>query len=141
MISVFGIVGSGWLADRIGQRPVATLGYGGSILGIVALFALGSGPNPLLLGLFLLAFGGAMGSRGPVISSLTAQLFEGQVGAVFGLVTIGLGLGGASGAWLAGLLFDLTGGYTASLAVAAAASLAGIAIFWSVPELAGRRRA
>ena len=140
-VSVLGILGAGWLADRIGQRRTATLGYAMSIAGILALLALRDGPDPLFLGLFLLGFGGAMGSRGPVISSLTARLFEGQVGVVFGLVTIGLGLGGAIGAWLAGWLHEATGGYVASLAVAALASLIGIAIFWTVPDLAGRRSA
>lgn len=138
-LSVVGILGAGWLADRIGQRRTATLFYGMSIAGILALLALGGGPNPLLLGLYLLCFGGAMGSRGPVVSSLTARLFEGQVGVVFGLITIGLGFGGATGAWLAGFLHDATGGYGASLTVAALASLGGIVIFWTVPDLAGRR--
>ena len=138
-LSVVGIVGAGWLADRIGQRKVATLGYSMTIAGIAALWMLAEGPHPVFLCLFLLCFGGAMGSRGPVVSSLTARLFEGQVGAVFGMIMIGLGLGGATGAWLAGFLFDLTGGYGAGFAVAAVASLTGIAIFWSVPDLKGRR--
>ncbi len=140
ILSVMGIVGSGWLSDRIGQRKTATLGYGLTILGITGLAALGDTPHPLFLGLYLLCFGGAMGSRGPVVSSLTALLFDGKVGAVFGLIMIGLGLGGAAGAWLAGYLHDLTGGYAASLATAASASLVGIAIFWLIPELAGRQR-
>ncbi|MEM6664331.1 MAG: MFS transporter [Pseudomonadota bacterium] len=139
-LSILGIIGSGWLADRIGQRFTATLGYALTILGIAALLLLQDGPHPLLLGLYLFCFGGAMGSRGPIVSSLTARLFEGQVGAVFGLITIGLGLGGASGAFLAGYLFDITGSYTASLVVAAAASMGGIAIFWTIAELAGGRR-
>ena len=140
-LSVIGIIGAGWLADRIGQRRVATLGYSLTITGIGALLILGQGGHPAFLGLYLLCFGGAMGSRGPVVSSLTAQLFPGQVGAVFGLITIGLGLGGAFGAWLAGYLYDVTGGYAASLATAAAASALGIVTFWALPDLAGRRSA
>lgn len=138
-LSVVGIVGSGWLADHIGQRMTATIGYSMTITGIAALLALGQGPNPVFLSIFLLCFGGAMGSRGPVISSLTARLFEGQVGAVFGMITIGLGLGGATGAWLAGFLFDATGGYTVSLIVGASASATGIVLFWTVRDLRGRR--
>ena len=140
-MSVIGIVGAGWLADRIGQRRTATISYTMTIVGIVALLALSDGPHPAFLAIYLLGFGGAMGSRGPVISALTARLFEGQVGAVFGLITIGLGLGGAVGAWLAGYLYDVTGGYTASLVVAASASFIGIVLFWTVPALAGRTRA
>ena len=135
LMSVAGIVGAGWLADRYGQRRIATLAYSMSILGILALMALGSGPNIWLLSLFLICFGGAMGSRGPIVSSLTARLFEGQVGAVFGLIMFGLGLGGAFGAWVSGWLFDITGGYEAGLLVAISASVIGIATFWLIPEL------
>jgi len=98
LMSVGGIVGAGWLADRIGQRWVATIAYSASILGVAALALLASGPNPILLGLFMLCFGGAMGSRGPVVSSLTARLYGGRVGAVFGMIMLGLGFGGAFGA-------------------------------------------
>ena len=138
-MSIAGIIGAGWLSDRIGQRRTATIAYSFTLTGIIALLVLGQGPNPIFLALFLIGFGGAMGSRGPVVSALTARLFEGQVGAVFGLVTIGLGLGGATGAWLAGFLHDATGGYMASLIVAAAGALGGIAIFWTVPDLRGQR--
>ena len=134
-VSIIGIVSAGWLTDRYGQRRVATLAYGFSILGVVALMALSQGPNILLLMAFLLCFGGAMGSRGPVVSSLAARLFEGQVGAVFGLIMIGLGLGGAFGAWIAGWLFELTGGYTTGLCVSIAASLIGTSMFWIIPAL------
>jgi MFS family permease len=105
----------------------------------VALMALAAGPHPLLLALFLMCFGGAMGPRGPVVSSLTARLFEGQVGAVFGLIMIGLGLGGAFGAWVAGWLHEATGDYRAGFAVAISACLVGTATFWLIPELARGR--
>jgi predicted MFS family arabinose efflux permease len=141
MMSVVGILCAGWLSDRFGPRAIASLGYSLSIIGIIALAALAAGPNPVLLGLFLFCFGGAMGSRGPIVSSVTARLFEGQVGAVFGLITIGLGLGGAFGAWISGWLFEQTGGYLAGFGVAGAASLIGMAIFWVIPEVGqGRRR-
>ncbi len=134
-LSVVGIVSAGWLSDRFGQRWVATVAYSMSIVGIGSLALLSDGPNFLFLAVFLLGFGGAMGSRGPVVSSLTAKLFQGQVGAVFGLIMIGLGLGGAFGAWVAGWLYETTGGYSAGLLVAAAASMIGISIFWLIPAL------
>lgn len=134
-LSVVGIVSAGWLSDRFGQRWVATGAYSMSIIGIGALALLGNGPNLFFLSIFLLGFGGAMGSRGPVVSSLTAKLFEGQVGGVFGLIMIGLGLGGAFGAWIAGWLYEVTGSYSAGFATAAAASLIGMSMFWIIPAL------
>ena len=139
LLSVVGIVGAGWLSDRVGAPMVATIAYALSIGGILALLALGQGPNPLLLGVFLLGFGGAMGSRGPVVSTLTARLFEGQVGAVFGLVMIGLGLGGGFGAWASGWLYEATGDYRAGFGVAILACLVGTATFWAIPELSRGR--
>ena len=137
--ALIGIVGAGWLADRYGRRAIATVSFAGSIIGILALGALSSGPNPLFLGLFMLGFGGAMGSRGPIVSSLAARLFPGQVGAVFGAVMIGMGLGGAFGSWIAGWLYEVTGGYSWGFGVAIAAMLISMAQFWLIDELATGR--
>jgi MFS family permease len=137
--ALVGIVGAGWLADRFGRRAIATATFTSSTIGILALAALGSGPNPWLAGLFMLGFDGAMGSRGPIVSALSAQLFPGQVGAVFGAVMIGMGLGGAFGSWIAGWLFELTGGYSWGFGVAIAAMVIGMAQFWLIEELATGR--
>ncbi len=137
--ALVGIVGAGYLADRLGGRAIATATFTCSIIGILALSALAIGPNPWLLSLFLLGFGGAMGSRGPIVSSLVAKLFPGQVGAVFGAIMIGMGLGGAFGAWVAGWLYEVTGGYDWGFGVAIAAMLIGMAQFWLIEELATGR--
>ena len=137
--AMIGMIGAGWLADRYGRRPIATISFVGTIVGILALAALGSGPNPWLLGLFLLCFGGAMGSRGPIISSLVAKLYPGQVGAVFGAVIVGMGLGGAFGSWIAGWLYEATGGYSWGFGVAIGAMVFGMAQFWLIEELATGR--
>lgn len=140
LISVAGIIGSGWLADRFGQRAVATTAYSMTIVGVIALIALRDGPNLGFLILFLLAFGGAMGSRGPMVSSLCARLFEGQIGAVFGMIMIGLGLGGAFGAWVAGWLYESTGGYLSTYLFTMVMCLTGISLFWVIPEMARGER-
>ena len=93
-----------------------------------------------MLIVFLLGFGGAMGSRGPVVSSLCARLFEGQVGAVFGMIMIGLGLGGATGAWIAGWLHEMTGDYQAAFVFTILISLVGMTLFWLIPELVRGKR-
>ena len=135
-VALAGIVIAGWLADRFGRRAIATATFTGSIIGVAALGGLGfTGPSLLLLALFLLGFGGGMGSRGPIVSSLVARLFPGQVGAVFGAIMIGLGLGGALGAWLAGWLYELTGGYLAAFGAAIVLMLLGMAQFWLIEEL------
>ena len=136
LVALVGIVAAGWLVDRLGRRAIATATFTGSILGVVALAGLGfAGPSLPLLALFLLGVGGGMGSRGPIVASLVARLFPGQVGAVFGAIMIGLGLGGAAGAWIAGWLYEVTGGYLAGFGLAIAVMLVGMAQFWLIEEL------
>jgi MFS family permease len=60
----------------------------------------------------VLLFGGSQGSRGPMISTLATLRYRGaNFGRIYGLIGIGMGLGGFLGAWLGGVLHDLTGGY------------------------------
>jgi MFS family permease len=127
-LTPLGMVGFSWLADRGGRRIAATLAYGCSIAGVGAL-ALVRGPaDELWLWTYVLLFGGSQGSRGPMISTLATLRYRGaNFGRIYGLIGVGMGLGGFFGAWIGGLLHDLTGGYAAvmifsvcSLALAAA---------------------
>ena len=129
-LTPLGMVGFSWLADRGGRKLAAILAYGCSIAGVGAL-ALVRGPgDDLFLWLFVLLFGGSQGSRGPMISTLATLRYRGaNFGRIYGLIGIGMGLGGFFGAWIGGLLHDLTGGYavvmifSACALVLAAASL------------------
>jgi MFS family permease len=125
-----GMVGFSWLADRGGRKIAAILAYGCSIAGVGCL-ALVRGPgDELWLWTFVLLFGGSQGSRGPMISTLATLRYRGaNFGRIYGLIGIGMGLGGFFGAWIGGVLHDLTGGYAAVMIfsvcalVVAAASL------------------
>ena len=121
-LTPLGMVGFSWLADRGGRRLAALLAYGSSIAGVGAL-ALVRGPgDDAWLWLYVLLFGGSMGSRGPMISTLATLRYRGaSFGRIYGLISIGMGLGGFLGAWIGGLLHDLTGGYAAVLIFSAAA--------------------
>ena len=107
-LTPLGMVGFSWLADRGGRRLAAILAYGCSILGVGAL-ALVRGPgDDVWLWLYVLLFGGSMGSRGPMISTLATLRYRGaHFGRIYGLISIGMGLGGFFGAWIGGLLHDL----------------------------------
>jgi MFS family permease len=112
ILTPLGMVGFSWLADRGGRKIAAILAYGCSIAGVGAL-ALVRGPgDDLWLWVFVLLFGGSQGSRGPMISTLATLRYRGaNFGRIYGLIGIGMGLGGFLGAWLGGVLHDLTGGY------------------------------
>ena len=137
-LSIAGMIGGGWLADRWGTRPVAFTTYSMSIIGIMALMILGRGPDPVFLCLFLFFFGTTMGSRGPVVSSLASQLFPGHIGAVMGLLTISYGVGAGLGSWLSGVLFEWTDGYQTGLIVSICILGLSMLHFWFIPALASR---
>ena len=122
LLTPLGMVGFSWLADRGGRRLAALLAYGCSIAGVGAL-ALVRGPgDDLWLWSYVLLFGGSMGSRGPMISTLATLRYRGaHFGRIYGLITIGSGVGGFLGAWIGGVLHDLTGNYTAVMILSVAA--------------------
>jgi MFS family permease len=114
VLTPIGMVGFNWLADRGGRRIAAMLAYGCSLGGLGAL-ALVRGPSDdLWLWLFVALFGCSVGSRGPMISTLVTLRYRGaNLGRIYGLISVGMGLGGSLGAWIGGVLHDLTGDYTA----------------------------
>lgn len=114
MLTPLGMVGFSWLSDRGGRKLAAILAYACSIVG-VGMLALVRGPHDdLWLWLYVLLFGGSQGSRGPMISTLATLRYHGaNFGRIYGLISMGMGLGGFVGAWIGGLLHDLTGGYAA----------------------------
>jgi len=133
MLSVVGILGVGWLSDRFGRLPTVTITYFSSILGVILLILVSGWHSlPLVYG-FVLFFGLMQGARGPIIVTLVALLFPGGgIGAIYGTLSLALGLGAALGSWLSGLLYELTGSYIASFLLAIGGSLAGLATFWLV---------
>jgi MFS family permease len=121
-LTPLGMIGFSWLADRGGRRLAAIMAYACSIAGVGAL-ALVRGPHDdVWLWLYVLLFGGSMGSRGPMISTLAALRYRGtHFGRIYGLISIGMGLGGFLGAWIGGLLHDATDGYAAVMIFSASA--------------------
>lgn len=142
LASIVGMIGAGALAQRIGERRVAMLSYGSTLAGVAALACVPLAAPALFATLFVLLFGTMQGSRGPLVAVLSARHFAGgsQTG-IFGAILLGMGTGGALGAWGSGALFDLAGGYGASLSLSALGAVCGLALFLRVPALGGHPRA
>ncbi len=135
-LSTFGMLISGALADRYGRRLIVCISFLLTIGGIAALFVVGKHGSNVALVAFVLSFGLSQGSRGPIVSTLCASLFSGRgIGAIYGAITLGMGVGAAIGSWMSGVLHDLTGGYEAGFVFAAVCALLGLAQFWWVPAL------
>ena len=136
MMALFGIATTGWLVSRFGSRRVATVTYAMTIMGLLGLSLLMHSPHLILLCAAILPLGLSQGSRGPIVSTLVSRLYPAtSLGLVHGAITMGVGLGGMVGASLSGLLVDLTGGYSASFAIAVMAGGLACSLFWWVKDL------
>lgn len=136
MLSVIGILAVGWLSDRIGRLWSATYSYAFTIGGICALMLISAWPTLLLVYAFVVFFGLMQGARGPIIIATVAKLFPGGgVGAIYGTLSLAMGLGAGLGSWSSAVLYEMTGSYLASFTLAVAGALTGLLTFWAVPSL------
>ena len=121
MLSLGGMVASGWLAGRVGFATTGVVTFSVSLVGLALLAWLAHSPPAFALAAFVALFGISQGTRGPLVATLATREFLGHAaGPVFGCIAAAGGVGGAIGAWLAGWLYDRTGAYEASFALAGA---------------------
>ena len=109
----------GALSDRFGRRPVLATIYAGRIFIFGGLFLIRDNPVAILA---VAVLGGiTMAGTGSMTSALTADIYgRFSVSSVFGLIFLVHQTGSALGSWLAGYLFETTGGYGAAYALACA---------------------
>ncbi len=107
-----GQIGLGFLSDRIGREWVWTIAMSGFVLCYVILLILPQHPTPVLL-YAMVATQGMLGyGTVSVYGAIPAEIFQGkQYGRIYGTLTIAGSLGGGTGPWVTGLLFDQTGSY------------------------------
>ncbi|MFO7964011.1 MAG: MFS transporter [Desulfobacterales bacterium] len=101
----------GYLSDILGRERTKLIADVVAVAGIGALLAVSmvKGPMPLLFGLL---FGMGYGAVAPLIPAVTADIFLGRnFGKIFAVIAVGGGIGGATGAYVSGLLRDLSGSY------------------------------
>ena len=135
MLSIVGNLGAGALAERVGERWVATLSYAASIAGVVMLALAARYPSVVLIAAFAILFGTMQGSRAPLVAVLAARHFPGAMGRVYGMVLLGMGAGAAVGSWASGFLHDLTGAYYAGFGLSILGAIGGLSFFWLVRAL------
>jgi MFS family permease len=131
-----GIVGSvgkilfGHLSDRIGRDRAFTIGMGCAFLGVLSLMGLRTDHGWLLYG-YAVFFGLGYGSIAPIFPSRAADLFQGaHFGRIYGFIAIPGGLGGATGTWLSGKIFDLTASYKIAFLGVLAVFVLIVVLFW-----------
>jgi MFS family permease len=129
VISIFGRILFGYLADVMNRTTVFTSVQVVSAVGVLALLVMRDNSLPWLLYAYALCYGVGQGSRALVLSAISADIFHGKhFGAIFGYFTFSIGLGGAAGAWLGGFLFDVTHSYVIAFWVSLACLIISVLI-------------
>ncbi len=125
----FGVLsrlGSGWISDRIGGLRTLALGSAGQAASL-ALFLPADDRMALLVVAAL--FGLTQGGIVPSYAIIVREYFPArQAGGRIGLALLFTMLGMAAGAWLAGVIHDLTGSYRLAFVNAVAFNIAHLAI-------------
>jgi len=127
VVSIVGRLGFGILADRYSKRLMLAVSTVLVVLGLLV-FAVADSFAVALVGIVLFApgFGGSI----PVRPALLADYFGTKYfGTINGLGALVMTTGGALGPWVAGLLVDGTGSYTAAWWLSAGVTALAIPLF------------
>ena len=131
LLSVVGRIVFGMAADRIGRAASATISYGCTAFGTLSLLTLEIAPHAAALYAYALFFGLGFGARGPIITAMASQIFPGRrFGVIYGILSVGNGIGGGVAPWFGGFVHDLTGSYRVAFLIAVAFCAIGSACFW-----------
>jgi MFS family permease len=131
LVTVAASFPSGWLADRFGRRPLMLGGGTIGATGIALLPTVGS-PEALLAAGALMAVGSA--AFGSASWAMLADLSpSAEAGRLMGLANLGT-VAAAAAAGLFGLLVDAAG-YGPAFTIAAAATLAGGGLAWTLGDV------
>ena len=139
LIVCFGLgqLACGPLADRFGRRPVLASIYAGRIFIFTGLFLIRDNPTALLV---VAVLGGiTLAGTGSMTSALTADIYgRFSVSSVCGLIFLVHQTGSALGSWLAGALFESTGGYGPAYVLACGLLLAAAIVALNIDKDARR---
>lgn len=130
--NILGTLASGPLSDRWDNRHILGVLYSVRALSLVLLLTMNQ-PQ------WLIAFGVIFGLVDFAVLAptqlLASRYFSGHsVGFVFGLLSLSHQLGSAIGAYVPGVLYDLTGSYSAPFAAGAGILLVGAVLCFTLPQ-------
>ena len=90
MLNFVGMVLTGLAADKWPRHIVASVSYLLSFIAILSLALMQLYPSIIFLILFILGFGLSAGARGPIITTLMAEIFAGKgLASIYGATNLG----------------------------------------------------
>jgi MFS family permease len=133
LFKLFGMVGSGWLTDRMSRPLLLGIIYSLRGLSFLVLLHIGSSYEWLLI--FAVLFGLFDYATVPITASLVvSHLGIRTMGLTMGMISAGHAMGAAVGAYSGGLIFDGLGGYDWLWRVSiVAAIVAGLSV-WTLRD-------
>ncbi|RME63912.1 MAG: MFS transporter [Caldilineae bacterium] len=123
-VTASGFIIFGRISDTIGRARTFYIGSVAQILAILLLLSLHPGGPTWLLFLYAIFWGVGEGSRSGLLTAMASDLFPGPaLGAIVGSLGAFFGLGAATGSWLGGWVYDVTGAYRPAFVLAMVATL------------------
>lgn len=130
----------GWLSDRIGRELTFTIGAVFIAFGAFSLMLLEASGRAWLAYLYATFFGMGWAVTAPMFMAVAADLFQGKrFGSIYGVLEAAIGTGSATGAWVAGFIFDITGSYRPAFILSIVASLLSCVFVWMAAPRKVRR--
>jgi MFS family permease len=128
--SLVGRVVVGYIADRISKKNTIAFFY----LSIgLAVLLLGASSGPLVIWVFAVTFGFAMGADYMLIPLVTAECFGTRsLGKILALIIMGYSLGQWGAPWLVGRIFEASHSYQLGWKLMGVAAVAGAVAVWLV---------
>ena len=127
LMQLGGQIIGGYLGDRIDKRLIATTAMFGHMIGLLLL---AHADAVWMIWLFVPFHGLAWGARGPLMQAIRADYFGAtSFGTIMGFSSLIVMFGMVGGPLFAGILVDVTGGYTIGFTILALATGAGSLFF------------
>ncbi len=124
-MNLMGVIGAGWLSDRMPRKNILTAIYWTRGVGFLLLAFLPAGVG---IWAFAAVAGISWLATVPLTSALASEIYGVKnMGTIVGILTMAHQFGGAAAVFLAGVSFDVLGSYTPAFAGAAATlAVAGV---------------
>lgn len=137
LLAPIGMVGFGYLSDTMGRTKTVLLSYVLTFLAITGFYLLSHyTASAALLAATIVVNGLSSGSRGPIVSSMTMNIFGGaRLGSIYGTISLGGGLGSAFGVWMGGVLKEVWGTPETILGFFMVLAIIGSLPFWTIANL------